>query len=373
LKTSNCEWLQEPSTNGGTEELTLQKEERRPKPGLDNWGWNADLESAWKTLGIPKSLPGRVISTQRGAWEVKCRSKTWTATLDSRLRYVDPIDQPTVGDWVAVLPLDGAESAVVISVLPRTNRLVRVQAGRTSKEQVLGANLEAVLIVTSANQDFNPRRIERYLAMIYAGGARPVVVINKADLVDDIAPWVDRAQAVAPGVTTIATSTVCEEGLQELQALMEPARTYALLGSSGVGKSSITNRLMGDTAQRVLDIREDDDQGRHTTTHRALFRIPSGPLVMDTPGMRELELTCDEEALGEVFGEIVDLASRCRFRDCRHRGEPGCAVGASIDEGELDARRLQSYEKLQREMAYFAQREAKRNRAPSGRRGRNRR
>ena len=280
------------------------------------------------------------------------------AELAGRLRHgaEPPADLPVVGDWVrAVAGAPGAGRAVIHDVLPRRSRIARRAAGNTTEEQVLAANVDIAFIVSSLNRDVSLRRLERYLTLARTGGVRPVIVLTKADVCTDPVTKVTEVAAAMPGVAVHAMSVLQDQGLEALASYLSPGTTCVLLGSSGVGKSTIVNHLLGTEAQRVLPVRERDDRGRHTTTHRQLLCVPGGAFLIDTLGLREVHLwNGDKDArLEHAFGDITSLATACRFRDCQHQHEPGCAVKAAVAEGALDAGRLMSHAKLQRELAFL--------------------
>ncbi|MHC4831840.1 MAG: ribosome small subunit-dependent GTPase A [Planctomycetota bacterium] len=259
-----------------------------------------------------------------------------------------------VGDWVGLRPADGAHDREVACIAPRRSALVRKAAGGRS-EQVIGANLDTVFVVTSANQDLSPRRIERYLALVWESGASPVVVLNKVDLIesaDELEALVGQLTEVALGVPVVTASAHLGDGLSDLLEHLGASRTGCLVGSSGVGKSSLTNALLGREVLATAAVRSGDAKGRHTTTHRELFLIEGGGVLIDTPGMRELALTAAAEVgVREVFRDLEDIAAGCRFRDCAHDAEPGCALQAALEDGTIDRGRLKSYVKLLREVA----------------------
>lgn len=267
-----------------------------------------------------------------------------------------PLLRPAVGDFVVASGGADGQGWRIEEVLPRRTRFVR-RSARRDGPQLVAANVDRVLVVTSPNDDFSPRRIERYLTTIHASGARPALVLNKVDLVDDPDPWLARMRAVALDAPIVATSARGGGGLSGLAPWLGPGSTLALVGSSGVGKSSLINALFGADRQRVRAIREDDAKGRHTTTHRELLRLPIGEdgaergLLVDTPGMRAIGLWTDPEGVLEAFSDIAALASGCRFNDCRHDAEPGCAVRAAAEAGELSASRLASFRRLRAETA----------------------
>jgi ribosome biogenesis GTPase len=247
---------------------------------------------------------------------------------------------PVTGDWVAVRVADA--SAVIESIEPRQTRITRRAAGRATEEQVLAANVDTALVVCGLDGDFHPRRVERYLAIVHDGGVAPIVVLNKADVCADV----EAACAAIHGVRVLVVSARTGAGFDALHEFLRDGTTAVLLGSSGAGKSSMLNRLLGESRQKIGPVRESDDRGRHTTTHRELVMLPSGAAIIDTPGLREIQLLVDQAAIDAVFSEITALAEKCRFRDCSHEGEPGCAV-----RGTVSSERLESFHKLGREAA----------------------
>jgi ribosome biogenesis GTPase len=317
---------------------------------LQAHGYGLHFREAFVALGDAGLEPARVIEEQRGMYRVV------TARGERRVEIVGRMRQdgvmPAVGDWVALRPLEEAGGAIE-QVLTRRSQIVRKLPGKTTREQVLAANLDTVFMVTSCNEDFSPRRIERYLTMIWESGARPVVVLNKTDLVEDAASLAVEAEAVALGVPVLEVCAKQAGGLDPLASYLEPGKTIALIGSSGVGKSTIVNGLMGSEVQDVRDVLESDATGRHTTRSRQLFLLPGGALLLDTPGLRELALWVTDTGLGRTFADIEELAADCRFQDCLHGGEPGCAVEQAVERGALAADRLASYHKLRRELEHI--------------------
>ncbi|MGH3041738.1 MAG: ribosome small subunit-dependent GTPase A, partial [Gaiellaceae bacterium] len=286
----------------------------------------------------------------RGGYVVYAAGGERPAEIVGRLRHaaVQASDLPAVGDWVALGDRPDAASATIHAVLPRATAFSRKAAGE-EVEQIVAANVDVVLLVSAFGDELNLRRIERYLASGWESGAQPAIVLNKSDLADDLAADVAEVEAVAFGVPVHVVSCLDGSGIEELETHFDGHRTVAFLGSSGVGKSSLLNRLLGWERQEVRDLRG-DGKGRHTTTHRELVLLPGGGLVLDTPGMRELGLWNAGSGVSETFADVTVLAAECRFADCAHRTEPGCAVRAALAEGRLAEERLESYRKLEREL-----------------------
>ena len=308
---------------------------------LEKFGWNSYFENEFLRVAEQGAEPGRVALANRELFAVWTASGEREATVSGRLRHSGG-DWPTVGDWVV---LEGG--ARIARVLPRLTAFSRKEPGAVTRAQVIAANIDVLFVVAGLDGDFNLRRLERYLLLARESGARPVVVLNKSDLRADAEEVAILTAAL--GAPVVTTSALDGRGLTALEAHMTPCQTAGLTGSSGVGKSTLLNRLLGSERQRVQDVRESDSRGRHTTVRRELFLAPNGWLIVDTPGLRELQLWAGAESVDLAFADIADLAQQCRFRDCRHQGEPGCAVSS----GGIDEERLASYNKLQREAAHL--------------------
>ena len=324
---------------------------------LSTFGWTAFFEQHSTGLRQQGLKFGSVSWLSRGIYNLQTERGELRAQLSGRLRHdvTQASDMPAVGDWVAFRECDGA--CIINAVLPRHSKFSRKIAGRTTEQQVLAANVDRVFLITGLDNDYNLRRIERYLAIAWESGAQPIVILNKVDLCDDVSTRIAEAQQVAIGVPLYAISSLTGEGLSHLEHEIVPTQTVALLGSSGVGKTTLINRLLGKDAFSTRPVRVGDDRGRHTTTARSLILLPSGALVMDTPGLRELQIWESDEGLGRTFDEIETLAAECAFSDCTHVTEPRCAVLDSVEQGRLSAERLENFRKLQRELRYLERRQ----------------
>lgn len=324
---------------------------------LTKLGWGSFWENEWKKVNLPERVPARVIAEHRGKYIVGMQGGELLGEIAGRLHHHAQrrADLPAVGDWVVLEARPSEGRGTIHAVLPRRSRFARKEAGRRTDEQVIAANVDTAFVVSSLNQDLNARRVERYLAQVWESGAAPVVVLNKADLCDDALAETLAAEmeAAAIGVAVLRVSAVTGAGFDELTPFLQAGQTIAALGSSGVGKSTIINRLLGRDAQAVRDIREGDDRGRHTTSVRQLFALPGGALMIDTPGMRELQLWGEGAGLDRAFRDLDEVARDCRFPDCGHQSEPGCAIQEALSGGRLDAERLESWRKLQRELAFL--------------------
>ncbi|HZQ48906.1 MAG TPA: ribosome small subunit-dependent GTPase A [Candidatus Dormibacteraeota bacterium] len=318
------------------------------EPRLHSLGWDPWFESRFAAFAAEGVAPARVCADYGAEYEVRDGTAAMRAVAAARLR--ESGMQPAVGDWVALTYRPG--TPLISGVLERRTTFSRKTASVETKQQVLAANVDVALVVASA-QDVNARRIERYLTMAWQSGAAPVVVLTKADLAESADALRVELETAAAGSPVVVTSSVSGEGVDEVAAQLRPSRTGVLLGPSGAGKSSLINRLLGREAMKTRAVHA-TGEGRHMTSHRELFELPGGGVIIDTPGLREAQLWSGEDALGNLFDDVEDLARQCRFADCRHETEPGCAVKEAIVEGVLDAARLASYRKLQRELRAVA-------------------
>ena len=295
-----------------------------------------------------EGIPARITAVHRDRFALVCRHGEIYARLKTREYFMDGAQFPTAGDFVTVQYVENGDS-LILSTLPRRTVFTRREPGPVPREQAVAANFDYVFILQSLNHDFNPKRLERYLTLSWQSGATPVVLLTKADLVEDYWDFLTAAERVAMGAAVHVVSAHTGQGLDRMNAWLQPGKTVVFLGSSGVGKSSLVNALAGEEVMAVSAIREDDSRGRHTTTHRQLLRLRSGALVIDTPGMRELGMWEVSGGLGDAFGDVQRYLGSCRFSDCSHRQEPGCAIRAAIEAGELDLDRWESYRKLKEE------------------------
>lgn len=326
---------------------------------LADLGWTATLEAAFAPHAATGLQPARVTLQLKGFWEVTTPETARLAQCTGKfLAETSGIsDMPAVGDWVAIEPLPGDDTrALIHAVLPRRTKFSRKAAGEQLVEQIVAANIDTVFLVSSLDANFNLRRIERYLAAARASGAQPVIVLNKSDLTREAAARRAEVEAIARGVPIVVTSALKRGGVKPLRDWLRPRTTVAFLGSSGVGKSTLINELVGDELLATQEVRSVDGKGRHTTTLRELVVSPEGVLIIDTPGMRELQPWQADEALEDVFADIRGLTLRCKFTDCSHTTEPGCAVQAALADGSLEPSRWHSYQRLQRETAFEVRR-----------------
>ena len=328
-------------------------------PLLGDLGWDLFFEKNMQKLGRQELIPARIIHQSKYTYRAHGADGVLTAILPGKMRRDGAgVLRPAVGDWVATEVEANESKAVIHAVLPRKSSFSRKVAGTTTQEQVIAANIDVVFVVNGLDggRNFNIRGIERYLTLVWASGASPVIVLNKADLCPDAETHVEDVRRTVGEVPILVISATEGLGIDNLKTYVGKGNTAALLGPSGVGKSSIINALLGTEQLKVGEVRRSDFRGRHTTAHRELLLLPDGGMVIDTPGMRELQLWADDDALADTFPDIQQLAVACRFSDCQHQNEPGCAVQTAIQSGDLDITRFYSYQKLQRELNYLAAR-----------------
>jgi ribosome biogenesis GTPase len=330
-------------------------------PTLEELGWNSFFSERFKSLGTPGTMPARVVSERRNSYQVCSQCGELSAEISGKMRYeaTTGAQYPAIGDWVVIRPQPGESTAVIQSILPRKSKISRKEAWTITNEQVIAANVDVVFIMSGLDggRNLSVGRIERYLNLTWSGGALPVIILNKVDLCPDANACVEDVESVALGVPIHLVSATERIGLDALRRHLARGETAVFLGSSGVGKSTLINALLGVERQEVATVRQGDYKGRHTTSRRDLVLLPDGGAVIDTPGMREIQMWTDENGPQRAFMDIETLAEECRFRDCQHRTEPGCAVKAAIRAGDLDVGRLQDFWKLQKELAHLARRQ----------------
>ncbi len=340
---------------------------------LRDLGWNPFFEEAFAPFAKNGLAPARVAVQHRGGYELWTAEAILTADVSGRFRHQAkrPSDYPAVGDWVAIEGIAGETRAVIQAVLPRRTKFSRTVAGDTTEEQLVATNIDEVFVIEALASALNVRRIERYLTLAWESGTTPTVVLTKADLCTDVRAAVTAASAVTKEAKVIAISCIDGEGIAAIKKRLRRGRTVVLLGPSGVGKSTLINCLAGEESQHVVPVREDDQKGRHTTTSREMVFLSDGGVIIDTPGLRELQLWEGGEGLDATFADIEEIATRCRFTNCHHQQEPGCAVRQAVQEGAMNAARLAGFHKLRQEVAQFGERRDMRARADERRRSKN--
>lgn len=326
------------------------------KWSLPQLGWNSDFDIHFKPYNIQGYKVGRVVSEQKQLYRLLTEGGEVLAQVSGKMRFQATArgDFPAVGDWVIISLHEGGERANIHGLLPRQSKFARKAAGTETEEQIVAANIDTVFLVNALNQDFNVRRMERYLTLAWDSGANPVIVLSKADLCTKVDERLAEVEEIALGVPVHVISSLTGEGLDQLISYLKVGKTVAMLGSSGAGKSTLLNYFYGQEVQKVQSIRQGDDRGRHTTTARELVVLPQGGLIIDTPGMRELQLWGTESGLQDSFSDVEELARQCRFSDCQHEQEPGCAVQKALEEGLMAKARFDSYLKLKKELAYLS-------------------
>jgi ribosome biogenesis GTPase / thiamine phosphate phosphatase len=328
-------------------------------PSLETLGWTDRLAAEFEPFAARGHLPARVASEHKHIYRVLTADAEHLARVAGGLRHraTSAVEYPAVGDWVALRVRAGEPRASIQAVLSRRSRFSRKVAGDVTQEQVVAANIDTVFLAMGLDENYNLRRIERYLVTGWESGAQPVVLLTKADLCADVEGRVREVEGVASGAPVLVTSARSGSGIKMLEPYLGPGQTVAVLGSSGVGKSTLINCLVGREVLRTAEVSPLGSRGRHTTTHRELVALPSGGLIIDTPGLREIQLWDVGDSLGTAFADVDALAAACRFRDCNHESEPGCAVRAAVAEGRLPPDRLESFVKLRQEAAYLAEKQ----------------
>lgn len=326
---------------------------------LSQYGWNSYFDKNFQQYKDSYNV-GRVALQHKASYRIYTERGEMKASLAGKMFFhCENSELPVVGDWVLIQYIPGENEAIIHGILERKTKFSRGAAGDKITEQVIATNIDTVFIITGLDNDMNLRRIERYLLLTWESGSNAVILLSKADLCSDVEEKIQEVQAIAFGVPVIAISAHQQKGIEDLYTYIRKGETIVFLGSSGVGKSTLVNCLIGEEKQKVREVRKFADRGKHTTTHRELILLPSGGIIMDTPGMRELQLWSSESSLSNTFDDIEELAQGCRFRDCQHEFEPGCNVQEAIDNGELDFKRLKNYQKMQREILYVERKKDK--------------
>ncbi len=326
---------------------------------LNQLGWNSRLAAQFEAMGLSQCIAARVVRAHGRLNVVMCEQGELTCEMTGRLRHEaeGTGDLPALGDWVAIEARPNENAGTIQARLPRFSKFSRKAAGERTDEQVIAANINTALLMTGLDNNFNLRRIERYLTLTWNSGADAVIVLNKADMCDDVDAYVAEVEQIARGAPVHAISAASGEGVPALDEYLFEGRTIVALGSSGVGKSTLVNALLGSERQVTNEVREHDSHGRHTTTYGELIPLPGGAIYVDTPGLREVQLWGDEDDLRDAFDDVSALAAECKFNDCTHRNEPGCAVRQAIRDGQLDSKRLVNFQRMQKELAHLSERQ----------------
>ena len=326
---------------------------------LDGLGWSSFFAKHFESYWQEGYTVGRAALEHKNTYILYTEHGEIFAEVTGKMQYraSGREDFPAVGDWVVIRIPDCESRAMIHAVLPRKSKFSRKTVGAKTQEQIIATNVDTVFLISGLDGDFNLRRIERYLILVWESGANPIILLNKADLCTDLERRREDVETIALGVPIVVLSALNNQGLDTLAPYLGKGQTVALLGSSGVGKSTLTNQLAGKKLQAVQEVRQGDDRGRHTTTHRELIVLPSGGLLIDTPGMREIQIWAGDEGLQETFADIEQLAQQCRFQDCQHECEPGCAVQQALEDGTLDYQRFLNYQKLQKELNYLTRKQ----------------
>jgi len=327
---------------------------------LKNLGFNAFFEKHFEQCQLENISIGRICAEYKESYKLFLEKGELRAIISGKFRNDCNTREkfPSVGDWVLFEYIDNENKAIIQSILPRRSKFSRKVAGKETQEQVIASNVDFAFIVCALNYDFNLRRIERYLSLIWQSGATPVVVLTKTDLCPDVQSKISEVENIAFGVDIHAISNVSTEGIEALQKYFINDKTIVLLGSSGVGKSSLINNLTKENIMKTNELRSNIEKGRHTTTHKQMIILPEGGLIIDTPGIRELQLWDAEDGISQTFNDIEDIAKSCKFNDCKHTNEPGCAVKKAIKDGLLELNRLENYLKVQKEQEYLTSRQS---------------